>query len=82
VVAKAAERVGLTDPESEKMDERFSAHACRHWFCTHLFRAGMSREHIMWLRGDAPLSAFDGYLHLNPEDVRRIYLACIPQLGI
>jgi integrase/recombinase XerD len=82
VVAKAAERVGLTDPQSKKLDERFSAHACRHWFTTHLLRAGMQREYVQWLRGDAIREAVDIYYHLDPEDVRRAYLAYIPQLGI
>ena len=82
VVAKAAERVGLTDPKSEKMDERFSAHACRHWFCTHLFRAGMRREFIKELRGDSRKDAFDVYNHIDMKELKEAYLACIPQLGI
>lgn len=82
VVAKAAQRVGLTDPHSEKLDERFSAHACRHWHATHLLRAGMNRDHVKWLRGDAMKEAIDVYNHINPEDVRQAYLAHIPVLGI
>lgn len=82
MIRKAAVRAGLHDLKSDRSEDHFSAHCCRHFFSTQLYRAGMSREHIMWLRGDAPLSAFDGYLHLNPEDVRRSYLAHIPQLGI
>jgi len=81
LVVKAAMRVGLHDPDG-RLDERFGAHCCRHWFTTQLYRAGMSREHIMWLRGDSPMSAFDGYNHIDIEDVRRSYLAHIPQLGI
>ncbi len=82
MIRKAALRVGVHDADSNRPEDHFSAHCCRHFFTTQLYKAGMSREHIMWLRGDAPLSAFDGYLHLNPEDVRRSYLAHIPQLGI
>lgn len=82
LIRKAALRVGLHDASSNRSEDHFSAHCCRHFFTTQLYKSGMSREHIMWLRGDAPLSAFDGYLHLNPEDVRRNYLAHIPQLGI
>ena len=52
------------------------------WFVTHLFRAGTSLEYIRWLRGDAIKEAVDIYFHVDPEDVRRAYLACIPQLGI
>jgi integrase/recombinase XerD len=82
LIRQASLRVGLHDMNSDRPEDHFSAHCCRHFFTTQLYKAGMSREHIMWLRGDAPLSAFDGYLHLNPEDVRRSYLAHIPQLGI
>ena len=82
IVKKAATHAGLHDSASDRTEDHFSAHCCRHFFTTQLYKAGMSREHIMWLRGDAPLSAFDGYLHLRPEDVRRSYLACIPQLGV
>jgi integrase/recombinase XerD len=80
-VIHSAERVGLHE-KGGRLDERFGAHCCRHWFTTQLYRNGMGREYIMWLRGDSPLSAFDGYLHIDPEDVRRDYLAHIPQLGI
>ena len=82
IVQRAALRAGLHDSTSGRLEDHFSAHCCRHFFTTQLYKAGISREHIMWLRGDAPLSAFDGYLHLRPEDVRRNYLACIPQLGV
>lgn len=82
VVTKAAERVGLTDTKSKKMDERFSPHACRHWFCTHLFRAGMGREFIKELRGDSKKDAFDIYNHIDLKELRESYLAHIPRLGI
>jgi len=81
VVVQAARRAGLHSPGAP-LEERFGPHCCRHWFTAQLYRAGMSREHIMWLRGDSPLGAFEGYLHLDPADVRRSYLAHIPQLGI
>ncbi len=67
VVTKAARRVGLHNPDSERLEDHFGPHCCRHWFCTHLFRAGMQREFIKELRGDARKEA---------------YLAAIPQLGI
>lgn len=82
IVRRAAARVGLHDSKSSRLEDRFSAHCCRHFFTTQLYKAGMSREYIMWLRGDAPLSAFDGYLHIDPADVRREYLARVPPLGI
>jgi integrase/recombinase XerD len=82
IVHEAALRAGLYDINSDRLEDHFSVHSCRHFFTTQLYEAGMSREHIMWLRGDAPLSAFDGYLHLDPEKVRQAYLTYIPQLGI
>ncbi|OPY54690.1 MAG: site-specific tyrosine recombinase XerC [Methanosaeta sp. PtaU1.Bin060] len=82
IVSQAAERVRLHDPNSNCLEKRFTPHCCRHWFTTHLLRAGMKREHVAWLRGDHDGSAIMTYYHIDPEDVRRSYLACIPQLGI
>ncbi len=42
----------------------------------------MRREYVQWLRGDAIREAVDIYFHVDPVDVRRSYLASIPQLGI
>ncbi|OPY50759.1 MAG: putative tyrosine recombinase XerC-like protein [Methanosaeta sp. PtaU1.Bin060] len=81
-VTEAASRVGLHDPESKRLEDHFSPHACRHWFCTHLFRAGMRREYIKELRGDSRKEAFDLYNHIDLKELKEAYLACIPQLGI
>ena len=82
IVQSGALRVGLHDASSERMEDHFSPHACRHWFTTHLLRAGMKREYVQWLRGDAIKEAVDIYFHISPEDVRKQYLAHIPQLGV
>lgn len=81
-VRVAAERVGLHDHASEKLEEKFTPHCCRHWLVTHLLRAGMSREHVKWIRGDAMKEAIDVYYHINPEDVKKSYLMYVPQLGV
>jgi integrase/recombinase XerD len=81
-VTEAAKNVGLHDPGSERLEDHFSPHACRHWFCTHLFRAGMRREFIKELRGDSRKEAFDLYNHIDLKELKEAYLACIPQLGI
>jgi integrase/recombinase XerD len=81
-VTKAAERVGLHDPSSGRLEDHFSPHCCRHWYCTHLFRAGMRREFIKELRGDSRKDAFDLYNHIDLKELKEAYLACIPQLGI
>jgi len=47
-----------------------------------ILRSGMVREYVQWLRGDAIKEAVDICFHIDPEDVRRSYLACVPRLGI
>jgi integrase/recombinase XerD len=79
-VAKYAAIAGLHDPDGQ-LEARFGPHCCRHWFTTELFRAGMQERYIAWLRGDAPRGSMGTYIHIDPEDVRRAYLTCIPQLG-
>jgi len=81
-VQKAAERVSLHDPSSQIMEDRFSPHCCRHWFTTHLRRAGMPREFIQVLRGDVRREAIDIYDHIDLKELKESYLAHIPQLGI
>jgi integrase/recombinase XerD len=82
VVVEAAHRAGLHDAASERLEDHFGPHCCRHWFCTHLFRAGMRREFIKELRGDSRKEAFDLYSHIDLKELKEAYLACIPQLGI
>lgn len=81
-VVQAAQRVSLHDPESDRMEDHFSPHCCRHWFTTHLRRAGMRREFIQELRGDSRKEAIDIYDHIDLKELKEAYLACIPQLGI
>ncbi|VVB70042.1 Tyrosine recombinase XerA [uncultured archaeon] len=81
-VTNAAARIGLHNPESKRLEDHFGPHCCRHWFCTHLFRAGMRREYIKELRGDSRKDAFDLYNHIDMKELKEAYLACIPQLGI
>ncbi|MFA5313794.1 MAG: tyrosine-type recombinase/integrase [Methanomassiliicoccales archaeon] len=82
IVVKHAQQVGLHNPNSERLDDHFTPHCCRHWFTTHLRRAGMQREHIQELRGDSRPDAIDIYYHIDPEDLRLAYLAFIPKLGL
>jgi len=82
LVVEAARRAGLHNPESTRLEDHFSPHACRHWYCTHLFRAGMRREYIKELRGDSRKEAFDLYNHIDLKELKEAYLAAIPQLGI
>jgi integrase/recombinase XerD len=82
MVTEAARRAVLHDPSSERLEDHFGPHCCRHWFCTHLFRAGMRREYIKELRGDSRKEAFDLYNHIDLKELKEAYLAAIPQLGI
>jgi integrase/recombinase XerD len=81
-VTKAAELVGFHNPDSDRMEDHFSPHCCRHWFTTHLRRAGMPREFIQELRGDVRREAIDIYDHIDLKELKESYLAHIPQLGI
>jgi len=82
IVTKWAKIAGIHKPTPSKIEERFTPHCCRHWFTTHLNRAGMKREYIAWLRGDADKEAQDIYNHIDPLKVRDEYLKRIPQLGL
>ena len=80
-IEKHAERVGLHSPGA-RLEERFTPHCCRHWFVTHLLRAGMSRDFVKELRGDTRGEAIDIYNHIDKKELRESYLAHVPQLGI
>lgn len=80
-VTRHAVRMGIHDPNGT-LKKKFSPHACRHWFTTHLQRSGMPREYIAWLRGDAPAATVDLYTHIDRDEVRKAYLANVPQLGL
>ena len=82
ITMKHAERIGLHDPNSTKLEDRFTPHCCRHWFVTHLIRAGMSRDFVKELRGDTRGDAIDIYNHIDKKELQESYLAHIPQLGI
>jgi len=82
VFVKWAEMAGLHNSASDKIEDRFTCHCCRHFYTTTLRRAGMPREFIMELRGDKRNSAMDIYYHIDREELRKSYLSCIPQLRI
>ncbi len=75
-----AERAGISDPSAADASGRFFVHCFRHWFTTNLLRAGMPREYVAFLRGDAPSGAIDIYNRIDADEVRIAYLAAIPKL--
>jgi len=81
-VVKYARRLGLHNSDSPKLEEHFSPHCLRHWFTTWLLRNSMPREYVKELRGDKRGEAIDIYHHIDRQELRRTYLACIPKLGI
>ncbi len=82
LVTKYATSVRLHNPKSDRIEDHFSPHNCRHWFTTWLRRNSMPREFIQMLRGDKRRDAIDIYDHIDRDELRKAYLACIPQLGI
>jgi integrase/recombinase XerD len=82
IVTKYAERVGLHNSKSKRVEDHFTPHCCRHWFTTHLRRNGLRREYLKELRGDARKEAVDIYDHIDKKELRRAYLAAVPLLGI
>ena len=82
VISSHAEKLGLHDPNSDRLEDHFTSHCFRHWLVTHLLRAGMSRDFVKELRGDARREAIDVYNHIDKEELKESYLAHIPQLGI
>ncbi len=75
-----AELAGVSDPGSPNAGDRFFVHCFRHWFTTQLLRAGMPREYVAFLRGDAPAGPIDADNRIDPEEVRTAYLAVMPRL--
>lgn len=82
ICRRAATRAGLHDPQSERLDKKFTPHCCRHWFTTRLIEAGMPRDYVKELRGDARREAIDIYNHIDKKMLKESYLTCMPQLGV
>lgn len=81
-VTKYAKRLGFHNLESPRLEDHFGPHCFRHWFTTWLLRNGMPREYVKELRGDKRKEAIDIYHHIDKQELRKAYLACIPKLGI
>jgi integrase/recombinase XerD len=82
IISRHASRIGLHNPKSKSLEDRFTPHCCRHWFTTYLIRAGMPRDFVKELRGDIRHEAIDIYNHIDKKELRESYLAHIPQLCI
>ena len=82
IVSAHAQRLGLDNRKSEKLEDHFTPHCFRHWNTTVLIRAGMPRDFVKELRGDVRREAIDVYNHIDPKDLRESYIACMPRLGL
>jgi len=78
-IVEYAGKLGLHDPQGT-LNKKLTPHCFRHFFTTHLRRAGMPREFIQELRGDRRKDAIDIYDHIDPEELRLAYLRYIPKL--
>lgn len=80
VLAELGAALGMHTPGGP-LCSKLTPHCWRHFFTSHLRRAGMDRRYIKFLRGDCLTSeAWEIYDHIEPEDVRQEYLQCIPRL--
>ena len=82
MVIQQAVRIRLHDPKSKRVEDHFTPHCCRHWFTTMLARAGIDKDLLKELRGDARSESMDVYRHIDLEELRKAYLAHIPELGV
>lgn len=78
MVMEVSRLAGVGDHERDHI----TPHYFRIFFTSELLRAGMARHFVQELRGDADSAAIDVYTRIDREELRRSYLACIPQLGI
>ena len=81
-VVKYAQKLGFHNSGSNNLKDHFGPHCFRYWFTTYLIRNGVPREYVKELRGDTRKEAIDIYHHIDKEELRKAYLACIPKLGI
>jgi integrase/recombinase XerD len=81
-LVKYATRLGFHNAKSPRLEDHFGPHCFRHWFTTWLLRNGMPREYVKELRGDKRNEAIDIYYHIDKQELRKAYLACVPKLGI
>jgi integrase/recombinase XerD len=80
IVEDCSRIAGIGDPALGR--DYITPHYFRIFFTTQLLRAGMPRHYIQALRGDVGGEAIDIYTRIDMEELRRSYLAHIPQLGI
>jgi len=77
-----AKKLGYYDVKSPRLEDHYSCHCFRHYFSTFMLRNGMPREYVKELRGDRRGDAIDIYHHIDRNDLKKSYLACVPKLDV
>lgn len=80
ILAKHGEKLHLHS-KNGGLDKKLTPHCLRHFFTTHLFRAGMNPQYIKFLRGDSLKDeSWQVYNRIDLDLVRDEYLKYIPKI--